>query len=95
AGVVFTLTIETALRSLARGWDRAGIHLVAHGATVFTALLLSYRYLPVPMARHPWLFGPLLVLATASVIHGYLRTTRLWQPAPAPVPQPEPQPEPV
>ncbi|WP_234342643.1 phosphatase PAP2 family protein [Streptomyces sp. NRRL B-3648] len=95
AGVVFTLTIETALRSLARGWDRAGIQLVAHGATVFTALLLSYRYLPVPMARHPWLFGPLLVLATASVIHGYLRTTRLWLPAPVPVAQPEPQPEPV
>ncbi|MES9522994.1 phosphatase PAP2 family protein [Streptomyces capoamus] len=95
AGVVFTLTIEAALRSLERGWDRAGTQLVAHGAAVFTALLLSYRYLATPMAHRPWLFGPLLVLTTASVIHSYLRTTRLWQPAPAPLPQPEPQPEPV
>ncbi|MFF4398103.1 phosphatase PAP2 family protein [Streptomyces sp. NPDC001480] len=97
AGVVFTLTIETALRAQARGWDRAGIQLVVHGATVFVALLVSYRYLPVQMAGHPWLFGPLLVLAMASVIQGYVRTTRLWEPkaAPAPRPEPEPQPEPV
>jgi hypothetical protein len=95
AGVVFTLTIEAALRSLARGWDRAGIQLVVHGAAVFTALLVSYRYLPLEMARHRWLFGPLLVLAMASVIHQYVRTTRLWEPKIAPVLQPEPQPEPA
>ncbi|MGW7522569.1 phosphatase PAP2 family protein [Streptomyces sp. NPDC054783] len=95
AGVVFALTIEAALRSLARGWDRSGIQLVAHGATVFVALLLTYRYLPMQMAQHPWLFGPLLILAMASVVHGYVRTTKLWDPATAPVRQPEPQPEPV
>ncbi|MFI9807871.1 phosphatase PAP2 family protein [Streptomyces sp. NPDC052301] len=95
AGAVFTLTIEAALRSHGRGWDRSGIQLVAHGATVFTALLLSYRYLSSPMAEHPWMFGPLLLLALASVIHGYLRTTKQWAPQPAPVPQPEPQPEPA
>ena len=50
AGVVFTLTIEAALRSLDRGWDRSGIRLVAYGATVFAALLVSYRYLPMEMA---------------------------------------------
>ncbi|MEV6130314.1 phosphatase PAP2 family protein [Streptomyces violaceusniger] len=93
AGVVFTLTIETALRALARGWDRSGIQLVVHGTTVFAALLVSYRYLPMEMARHPWLFGPLLLLAMASVIHGYIRTTRLWEPKAAPALQPEPQPE--
>ncbi|GAA0460322.1 phosphatase PAP2 family protein [Streptomyces sp. NPDC046215] len=93
AGVVFTLTIEAALRSLERGWDRSGIQLVAYGATVFTALLLSYRYLPMEMARHPWLFGPLLLLAMASVIYGYVRTTKLWEPKAAPVRQPELQPE--
>ncbi|WP_374229240.1 phosphatase PAP2 family protein [Streptomyces sp. NEAU-YJ-81] len=93
AGVVFTLTIETALRALARGWDRSGIQLVVHGTTVFAALLVSYRYLPMEMARHPWLFGPLLLLAMASVIHGYVRTTRLWEPKAAPALQPEPQPE--
>ncbi|GGX74325.1 inositol phosphorylceramide synthase [Streptomyces hiroshimensis] len=93
AGVVFALTIEAALRSIERGWDRFGVQLVAYGATVFAALLLSYRYLPVEMARHPWAFGPLLILALASVIYGYVRTTRLWEPKSAPVRQPEPQPE--
>ncbi|MEV7617194.1 phosphatase PAP2 family protein [Streptomyces sp. NPDC089799] len=95
AGVVFTLTIEMALRTQARGWDRAGIGFVACGATVFVAFLLSYRFLPVEMARLPWLFGPLLLLATGSVIAGYVRITRRWEPKAA-VPaqrQPEKQPE--
>ncbi|MFJ8360445.1 DUF5933 domain-containing protein [Streptomyces sp. NPDC093984] len=95
AGVVFALTIEAALRSVDHGWDRSGIQLVAHGATVFAALLLSYRYLPMEMAEHPWLFGPLLILAMTSVVYGYVRTTTLWEPRAAPPRQPEPQPEAV
>ncbi|MFI5751481.1 phosphatase PAP2 family protein [Streptomyces sp. NPDC051644] len=93
AGVVFTLTIEAALRSLERGWDRSGIQLVTYGATVFAALLVSYRYLPMEMAGHPWVFGPLLILAMTSVVYGYVRTTKLWEPKAAPARQPEPQPE--
>jgi hypothetical protein len=93
AGVVFTLTIEAALRALGRGWDRSGIQLVAYGTAVFAALLLSYRYLPTEMATYPWAFGPLLLLAMASVIYGYIRTTRRWEPKTAPAPHPEPQPE--
>jgi hypothetical protein len=93
AGVVFTLTIESALRSLDRGWDRSGIQLVTYGATVFAALLLSYRYLPMEMAEHAWVFGPLLILAMTSVIHLYVRTTRLWDPKATPTRQPTPQPE--
>ncbi|MCC3776002.1 phosphatase PAP2 family protein [Streptomyces sp. UNOB3_S3] len=93
AGVVFTLTIETALRALDRGWDRSATRLVAHGAAVFTALLLSYRYLPVEMAEHPWVAGPLLLLAMATVIYGYVRTTRRWEPKAAPLRLPERQPE--
>ncbi|WP_369386652.1 phosphatase PAP2 family protein [Streptomyces sp. CG1] len=93
AGVVFAVTVEAAMRSLARGWDRSGIQLVVHGATVFAALLVSYRYLPTEMAEHPWVFGPLLILAMTSVIHGYIRATRRWEPKAVPVPQPEPQPE--
>nr|WP_246430888.1 phosphatase PAP2 family protein [Streptomyces rectiverticillatus] len=93
AGVVFTLTIEAALRAQERGWDRAGIQLVAYGATVFAAYLVSYRYLPMEMAEHPWVFGPLLILAMISVIYGYVRTTKLWEPKTAPARQPEPQPE--
>lgn len=93
AGVVFTLTIEAALRAQVRGWDRSGLQLAAYGATVFVALLLSYRFLPVQMAGRPWLFGPVLLLAMGSVVYGYLRTTRLWEPAPAALQRPEPQPE--
>ncbi|GHD03639.1 inositol phosphorylceramide synthase [Streptomyces violarus] len=93
AGVVFTLTIEAGMRAQARGWDRSGIQLVAYGTTVFVALLVSYRYLPVEMAAQPRIFGPLLLLAMASVIYGYVRTTRLWEPKTALAPQPEPQPE--
>ncbi|MFI9799616.1 phosphatase PAP2 family protein [Streptomyces sp. NPDC052302] len=93
AGVVFTLTIEGALRATSRGWDRAGARLVVHGALVFTALLLSYRFLPLEMARHPWLYGPLLLAAMGSVIYGYLRTTRVWDPKPTPALRPEPRPE--
>jgi Domain of unknown function (DUF5933)/PAP2 superfamily len=93
AGVVFALTIEAGLRALDRGWDRSGIQFVAYGTAVFAALLVAYRYLPVEMARHPWVFGPLLMLAMASVIYGYVRTTKLWDPKAAPALQPEPQPE--
>ncbi|MFJ3714278.1 phosphatase PAP2 family protein [Streptomyces sp. NPDC090057] len=95
AGVVFALTVEAALRSFDRGWDRAGIQLVCYGVTVFAALLVSYRYLPTQLAGHPWLFGPLLVLAMVSVIYGYVRTTELWEPATAPAQQPEPRLEPA
>ncbi|MFG3244257.1 MULTISPECIES: phosphatase PAP2 family protein [unclassified Streptomyces] len=94
AGVVFTLTIETALRSLDRGWDRSGIQLVVYGAAVFAGLLTSYRYLSVEMAGHPWVFGPLLILAMASVVYGYARTTRLWDRKAASVRLPEPRREP-
>ncbi|WUH89318.1 phosphatase PAP2 family protein [Streptomyces sp. NBC_00433] len=93
AGAVFALTIEGALRAHDRGWDRAGIQQVAYGATVFVALLLSYRYLAVQMAGHPWVFGPLLVLALVSVIHGYVRATKPRESRAAPAQQPEPQPE--
>ncbi|MFE7403888.1 inositol phosphorylceramide synthase, partial [Streptomyces sp. NPDC057557] len=47
------------------------------------------------MAEHPWVFGPLLILAMTSVVYGYVRTTKLWEPKAGPARQPEPQPEPV
>ncbi|MDO0926635.1 phosphatase PAP2 family protein [Streptomyces sp. TG1A-8] len=92
AGVVFVLTIEAALRSFDRGWDRSGIRLAAYGASVFAALLVSYRCLPLQMARHPWVAGPLIVLAMTSVVHGYARTTARWSRVPAPARRPEPHP---
>ncbi len=81
-GVVFALTIEVAMRSSRRGWDPGGIRMVAYGTVVFGALLASYRYLPLEMGRHPVVFGPLLILAMSSVVYGYLRTTRHWNPRP-------------
>ncbi|MFK4070806.1 phosphatase PAP2 family protein [Streptomyces sp. NPDC029674] len=100
AGVVFALTVEGALRAYDRGWDRSGIRLVVHGTAVFAALLVSYRYLPMEMAEHPWVAGPLVMLALASVIYAYVRTTRSWEAEPAPVrlprqAEPQPAPEPV
>ncbi|MFE3163116.1 phosphatase PAP2 family protein [Streptomyces sp. NPDC059224] len=74
AGVVFTLTVEATLRSFDRGWDRRGLRFAAYGATVFTALLVSYRWLPSEMARYPWVSAPLLLLALASAVYGYVRT---------------------
>ncbi|MER0449023.1 phosphatase PAP2 family protein [Streptomyces sp. Edi4] len=93
AGVVFALTVETALRAFDRGWDRPGMRMVAYGTAVFAALLTSYRYLPVTMAEHPWVCGPLVVLALLSVVLGYLRTTAAWEPKDVPAPRREPQPE--
>jgi len=82
AGVVFTLTIEAALRSQARGWDRSGIRTALYGAAVFATLLLTYRFLPLKMAGQPWIFGPVTILLMVSVIHRYVRTTRSWEPRP-------------
>ncbi|MFJ8147679.1 phosphatase PAP2 family protein [Streptomyces sp. NPDC096048] len=96
AGVVFAVTIEAALRSLDHGWDRQGIQLVAYGTLVFTALLVTTRYLPMEMAEHPWIAGPLLLLAMASVVYGYARTVKRWEPkAAVPVRRPEPRLEPA
>ncbi|MFI1682883.1 phosphatase PAP2 family protein [Streptomyces sp. NPDC020607] len=92
AGVVFAFTIDAAMRSFDRGWDRSAVRLVAYGTGVFAALLVSYRYLPMQMAEYPWVAGPLLILAMASVVQGYMWTTKLWEPKPAPV-EAEPQPE--
>ncbi|WP_203350733.1 phosphatase PAP2 family protein [Streptomyces sp. S-9] len=95
AGVVFALTIETAMRCSAYGWDRAGVRVVALGATVFGALLASYRWLPTEMAARPWLFGPLLLLVTGTVVYAYVRAARAARDrAPAPeVPGQRPVPE--
>nr|WP_197688146.1 MULTISPECIES: phosphatase PAP2 family protein [unclassified Actinoplanes] len=93
AGVVFTLTVEAALRSQARGWDRWGILTVGHGVAVFATLLLAYRFLPLRMAEQPWIFGPVVILLMVSVIHRYRRTTRSWAAGPAAgslIPEPRP-----
>lgn len=91
--MVFSLTVEMALRTFDRGWDRSGVRLVAYGTAVFAALLVAYACLPMQMAAHPWLFGPLVIAMMASVIYGYVRTVKAWEPTPTPVLLPAPQPE--
>ncbi len=91
AGVVFTLTIEAALRTYDRGWDRSGLRLTAYGAVVFVALLLSYRFIPVQLAELPWLSGPVLLLAMASVVYGYVRVVGRWDRVEVPEPRQEPE----
>lgn len=61
AGGVLCLTVESALRKPAQGrtWSRMG--LVAFGAAFLTVLLVCCRYLAEAMARHPLLFGPLII----------------------------------
>jgi hypothetical protein len=95
AGGVFALTVEAALRAFDQGWDRSGIRLVGYGTAVCGTLLLSYRYLPVEMAVHPLLAGPSLLLALASVVYAYARTTASWEPGTASAPRQTPQPEPI
>ena len=95
AGVVFALTIEVAMRAFAVGWDRPALGLVGYGVLVFAALLAAYRWLPVEMSARPWLFGPLMVLLMASVVHGYVWVTRLRDPKAASSRPAKPQPEPV
>ncbi len=93
AGVVFTLTIEAALRAQARGWDRSGIQLVSlrHG---------GLRRAPGVLSLSAGGDGRTSAgVRTASPSGDGLGDLRLctdhqmWEPKAAPAPQPEPQPE--
>ena len=72
AGAVLCLTVEAALREPLRGriWSRTA--LVAFGTAFLALLLLCCRYLPEAMARHPLLFGPLIIGATGGFQHRLL-----------------------
>jgi hypothetical protein len=67
AGAVLCMTVESALRDPDRGWDRPRLRMVALGLVAFTGLLLSYRFLPVTMARYPVPAG-VAVLGTLFVV---------------------------
>ncbi len=74
AGVVLCLTIESALRDPERGWGRFRIRLVVGGAAAFAALLLSYRYLAVPIAAHPMVSVPLILGVLVAVVAAFHAT---------------------
>ncbi|MFC4126155.1 phosphatase PAP2 family protein [Nocardia rhizosphaerae] len=67
AGVVLCLTVESALRAPERGWGLFRWRLVGFGTAVFAGLLLTYRYLAVPMADYPVLAGALVLGSAAAV----------------------------
>lgn len=72
AGAVLCLTVESALREPERGWGWFRVRLVASGVVVLAALLLSYRYLAVPMAEYPVLAGTVvlgLLAGLAAAFH--------------------------
>lgn len=74
AGVVLCLTLESILRDPERGWDTARIRLVGYGSAVMLTLLLSYRYLAVPMGTYPELFGPVILILMGSVVGMFYAT---------------------
>lgn len=74
AGAVLCLTVDSALREPERGWGAFRIRLVAGGATLLVALLLSYRYLAVPMADHPVLAGSIVLALPAGLVAVYHAT---------------------
>ncbi|NLU83145.1 inositol phosphorylceramide synthase [Rhodococcus sp. HNM0569] len=74
AGAVLCLTIESALRDPERGWGRFRVRLVAGGAALFAALLLTYRYLADALASEPVLGGAALLGAFAAYVAGFYLT---------------------
>ncbi|NKR40888.1 inositol phosphorylceramide synthase [Rhodococcus hoagii] len=74
AGVVLTLTLESALRAPERGWGWFRVRLVAGGAVLLGALLLSYRFLAVEIAEYPIVSALLLLGVPALFAFGYWRT---------------------
>ncbi|WP_067547030.1 phosphatase PAP2 family protein [Nocardia crassostreae] len=74
AGVVLLLAIESALREPERGWDRVRIQLVAAGAVLLAALLLSYRYLSVAYAEYPVPAALVIITLLTAYITAFYRT---------------------
>lgn len=74
AGAVLCLTAEAVLREPVRGriWTRVGF--VAFGAAFLTVLVLCCRYLAEEMARHPFVFGPLIIGATVAFVSTFYAT---------------------
>lgn len=76
AGAVLCLAVEMAFCQTPRGGTSARIGFVTAGATLFAALLLCYRYLAVPMAHFPLVFGPLILGSVAAYVVAFVVQTR-------------------
>ncbi|MCM6772507.1 phosphatase PAP2 family protein [Nocardia sp. CDC159] len=73
-GAALGLTVESALRDPDRGWDRARVRVVAMGAVLFAGTLLCIRFLAVPMATHPLLFGLVIMGSLAALGYTFYLT---------------------
>lgn len=74
AGAVLCLTIESALRAPERGWGWFRIRLIALGAVILAALLISYRFLAVQMAEYPVLAGTIVLALLAGLAAAFHAT---------------------
>ncbi len=74
AGVVLCLTLESVLRAPERGWDGIRVALVATGAALFSALLLSFRFLALWMAEHPVPAGIIVLALVAAYARAFYNT---------------------
>lgn len=68
AGVVFALTVESAVRDPERGWDRTRWSLIGGGFALHAAMLLSYRFLSVQMANYRVLSAVVLLGSMTAMI---------------------------
>ncbi|MFE6920170.1 DUF5933 domain-containing protein [Nocardia sp. NPDC057663] len=82
AGAVLCLTVESALRAPERGWGAFRVQMVGFGAVAFAGLLLSYRYLAVPMAEYPVLAGAIVIGLLAAVAAAFHATWFATAPRP-------------
>ncbi|WP_084760413.1 phosphatase PAP2 family protein [Nocardia mangyaensis] len=83
AGAILCLTVESALRDPERGWGAFRVRLVAFGTVTFAGLLLSYRYLAVPMADYPITAGAIVLGLLAAVSIAFHTTWFATAPEPA------------
>src|SRR5690606_13358678 len=74
AGVVFSHTIEAALREPEQGWGWFRWRMVLGGSAVLATLLFSFRYLSVPLAEEPAVSGLLLLGLMGAVIVAFYAT---------------------
>lgn len=68
AGAVLCLTVESALRNPALGWNRYRFRLVGMGVVALLCLVLSFRFLSPVLAAVPLLSGSLILTVLGAAI---------------------------
>lgn len=74
AGAIFALTVESGLRDPSRGWGWFRWRLVLAGSGTLVGLLISYRYLAVPIGAHPEVSGPILLALVGAMAASFTAT---------------------